>query len=66
MTLQGLSGTREKRLAIINNHTFSVGEEADIRLDGSSYHVRLVEIRERSVLISYKGLTKELHLRRGL
>lgn len=64
--LQGLSGTKEKRLAIINNRTFEPGEEVDLRVDGLIQRVRLVEIRDRSVLIGVKGMTKELQMRRPL
>src|SRR5689334_19890815 len=31
MVLKGISGTKEKPLAIINNYTFGAGEQAEIR-----------------------------------
>ncbi len=69
LILRGLSGTKEKRLALINNYTLAVGEEADIKLDAqTTVRLRCLEIRERSVLVTFDGLAepKELRLRRDL
>ena len=62
-TLKGLSGSPERRLAIINNYTFQVGEESVIKAGGVPVKVRCIEIRERSVIVSINGITKELKLR---
>ena len=62
MVLKGISGTVEKRLAIINNKTFEVGEEADLRIGGHLTKVKCVEVREKSVVISINGVTRELFL----
>lgn len=68
LVLGGLSGSKEKRLALINNKTLAVGEEADIKVDGQTIRLRCLEIRERSVLVTFDGLgePKELRLRRDL
>lgn len=67
IVLKGLSGTAEKRLALINNYTLAVNEETEIRAGGQLYRVRVDEIRERSVMISVNGMEpKELKLRSGL
>ena len=67
MVLNGLSGTKEKPLAIINNRTFAEGEESEIRVGLGLYRVRLVEIKERSVMVSVTGgAPRELAVRQGL
>ena len=62
IVLKGISGTAEKRLAIINNKTFEVGEEGNLSVGGHPTKVKCVEIREKSILISINGVTKELFL----
>jgi hypothetical protein len=62
IVLKGISGTAEKRLAIINNKTIGVGEEADLRIGGHLTKVKCVEVREKSVVISINGVTRELFL----
>jgi hypothetical protein len=63
IALKGISGTPEKRLAILNNKTFEVGEEAELRISGHLTKVKCVEVREKSVVISINGVTKELFLK---
>jgi hypothetical protein len=60
--LKGISGTSEKRLAIINNKTFGAGEEGELRISGQATKVKCVEVREKSVVISINGITRELFL----
>ena len=62
LSLKGISGTVDKRLAIINNRTFEVGEEGDLRVSGQILKIKCVEVRERSVLITVNGISKELFL----
>jgi hypothetical protein len=62
LSLKGVSGTTEKRLAIINNRTFEVGEEGDLRVGGQVLRIKCVEVRDRSVLITVNGISKELFL----
>jgi hypothetical protein len=45
----------EKRIATINNVTFSAGEEQDVRVPGGRVKIRCVEIRERSVIVTFQG-----------
>jgi hypothetical protein len=67
MVLKGISGTKEKPLAIINNRTFGEGEEAQLRVGIGIYHVKVVEIKERSVMVSVNGsLPRELVFRQEL
>lgn len=67
VVLKGLSGTVGKRLAVINNYTFGEGEEAEVRAGHLLYRVKLIEIKDRSVMISVNGSPpRELTLRQGL
>jgi hypothetical protein len=65
LTLKGISGSRQKPLAIINGRTFEKGEEAEIVTTGGRTRVRCVEIREDSVLIEVNGARQELRMRAG-
>ena len=63
IALKGISGgAADKRLAILNNKTFESGEEGELRVSGQLTRVKVVEIREKSVVISINGITKELFL----
>lgn len=66
--LTGISGGRNKRLAMLNNRTVGVGEVTDFRFNNQTFKVRCLEIRERSVLLGVEGSpeTKEVHLRSGM
>jgi type II secretory pathway component PulC len=66
LVLSGLSGTREKPLAIINNRTFETGEEGDIATTGGRTHVRCVEIKEDAVIVEVNGSRQELRFRKGV
>lgn len=65
--LNGISGTREHPLAIINGHTFEAGEEWEVNVaNGNKAHVRCLEIKPEGVLIFVNGVRRELRLRGGL
>lgn len=71
LLLKGISGSKERRLALIgtpngNSYTFGVGEAADMKIGNQPVPVRCVEIRDKAVIISVRGQTKELRLRQGL
>ena len=63
--LRGFSGLPTQRLAIINNHTFGQGEEAEIIAGGKRIKIKCVEIRTNSVTIEFGGELRELHLHSG-
>ena len=67
LTLKSISGSGSKKLALINNQTFAVGETAKVRLGTTEVKLRCEEIRESSVLISLDGKPekKELPLKSG-
>jgi hypothetical protein len=54
--LSGLSGPTNHRLAIINNETFSAGEDNDLKLTGKMVNVKCVEIRDKSALVKIQGI----------
>jgi hypothetical protein len=68
LALKGISGSKDKRLALINNRTLQINEEGEFKINGHTLKLRCVEIREKSVVISVDGFTetKELFLRQGL
>jgi hypothetical protein len=63
--LNGISGTPERRLAMINGKTLQKGEQASLTLGAKTVTVRCIEIRQSSVLISIDGLdgTREVRFR---
>ena len=62
--LKGISGSATRRLALINNHTFAVGEQVEVKTSEGKVTVRCLEIRERSVIVMLPGETqrRELYL----
>ena|SRR6266404_6918869 len=66
MILMGISGTPQRRLAIINGRTFGKGEEQDVSLPSGHLHIRCLDIKEDSVIIEVNGEHQELRLRAGL
>ncbi|MDB6026808.1 MAG: Colicin production protein [Verrucomicrobiales bacterium] len=55
LTLKGISGTGNKRLALINNQTLKEGESASVKVDTQKVKVFCKEIRDSSVLIEMDG-----------
>jgi len=64
LVLKGITGPPEKRIALINNLTFSKGEEGEPKAGNGKVKIRVLEIREKSVVISMEGVAtpKELLL----
>jgi len=65
LKLNGISGTIDHRLAIINNRTFGVNEEAVVPTSAGLARVRCLEIKPDSVLIQIGGEQRVLRLRTG-
>ena len=53
--MKSISGTPDRRFALLNNQTLGAGETASVKLDGGNIKVRCVEIRERSVVVQVEG-----------
>src|SRR4051812_15056010 len=63
LRLNGISGTKLHRLAIINNKTFEQGEEAEMRNpNGQSAKVKIGEIADDGVVVSIGTQTQKLFL----
>jgi hypothetical protein len=64
LTLKGISGTPEKPLAIINNITFTSGEENDVLTQAGRIRIRCIEINmdAGTVLVQVGGARRELRL----
>jgi hypothetical protein len=60
LVLKGISGPLDHRLAIINNHTFAVGDEQDLVTAQGRIHIHCVEIKTDSVVIESGGENHEL------
>jgi len=56
----GISGTPGHLLAIINNHTFGVGEEGDVKTTAGTVHIRCLGIQASSVVIEINGQAHRL------
>jgi hypothetical protein len=67
VVLKGISGLPGKRLALLNNRTLEAGEQTEFKINAQPVKIRLIEIREKSVIIGIEGTaeTKEIHLRPG-
>ena len=55
LMLKGLSGPANRRLALINDHTFGLMEVGKVRLAQTNLTVKCLEIRTNSVLIQAEG-----------
>jgi hypothetical protein len=64
--LTGISGSSERRLAMINNRTFETGEEGDIFSGANRLKIRCLEIGPDSAVIFFNGERRELRLRKGI
>lgn len=64
LTLKGISGTAAEPLAIINNTTFTTGEDNDVITTAGRMRVRCVEINMSlgTVLVQVGGDRRELRL----
>jgi len=64
LALKNISGTAARRLAIINDRTFGVNDQALMKLAATNMLLRCLEIRTNSVLIQYDqtGVKQELFL----
>jgi len=64
LSLKGISGTKERRMVLINNASLMAGETAKVRTEWRDVVVCCKEIREDSVLITCDGEPMELKLAR--
>ena len=62
LKLTGITGGA-KPIATINNLTFAVGEEQEVKFEGRKFRIRVLEIREKSVLVSVEKQSEPVELR---
>ena len=55
LKVPGISGTPGHLLAIINTHTFAVGEEGDLKTATGSVHIRCLSIQPDAVTVEING-----------
>ena len=65
LDLKGISGAVDRRFAIINNHTFAVGEEEELTVNSGRVRVVCKEIKDNSVVVLVNGQERILRLRPG-
>jgi len=65
LDLKGISGAVNRRLAIINNRTFAVGEEEELAVNSGRVRVVCKEITDDSVRVLVNGQERTLRLRSG-
>lgn len=63
LELKGISGPAGRRLAIINNRTFEIGEEGTVLTNVGRVRVTCREIGDNSVRVLLNGLERTLTLR---
>ena len=56
LVLKGLSGTKTRRFALINDATFAANEQGKVRLGESNVVVRCLEIRDDAVVVQIAGV----------
>ena len=66
LRLGGISGSPEKRLAIINGRTFEAGEEGEVNSSHGRVRLRCLEIRPEGAIVLINGQRRELRMRSGL
>ena len=55
LKVPGISGTPGHYLAIINTHTFSVGEEGDVKTASGPVHIRCLDIQPSGITVEING-----------
>jgi hypothetical protein len=58
LVLRGISGTPQRRFALVNDTTLEKGEQAKVRVGSSNVVVRCVEISDASVVLSIAGASE--------
>jgi protein disulfide-isomerase len=63
LTLNRITGSKQRRRAVINDYAFAAGESATLKLADGAVRVQCLEIRGSSVLISVNGQKEKRELR---
>ena len=62
LKLTGIAGG-VRPIATINNRTFAAGEEQDVPIEGGKVKIRVLEIREKSVVITVERQPQPIELK---
>jgi hypothetical protein len=62
LVLRGISGTPQRRFALVNDTTLAQGEEAKVRVGTTRWTVRCVEITQNSVVLNVNGSAEPTEL----
>jgi hypothetical protein len=62
LTLKGISGSGQRRFALVNDRTLVKNELARVRVGNSNLTVRCLEIREASVILQLNGSAEKTEL----
>lgn len=65
LSLQGFSGSGEHRLAIINERSFSAGEQGIVSTGSGRIGIRCIELKTNSVIVEVGGERRELRFRKN-
>jgi hypothetical protein len=65
LRLNGISGTADRRLVIINNRTFETNEEGEVSTKTGHARIRCLEIKPDSVVVQVGDEQRVLHFRPG-
>ena len=60
ISVKGMSAAGGKKLVIINQSTFEVGEGGEIRTPNGRVYIRCLEIKANSVIVEINGQKQEL------
>jgi hypothetical protein len=63
LKLDGIGGTRERPLVMINGHTFGPDETAQIATTSGRIKVHVLEITTNSAVVEVNGVSRELRLK---
>lgn len=63
LAVKGFSGYGTHRMAIINDHTFMVGEESEVVSAGGRIRIRCVEIRDDVAVVTIGNTPQKIELR---
>jgi hypothetical protein len=62
LILRGISGSSQRRFALVNDTTLEKGEEAKVRVGNTNIVVRCVEINDASVVLNVSGSAERTEL----
>ncbi len=62
LSVKGISVEHGQPMAIINNHTFAVGDEGDVITPSGRVHLRCLDIRAGTVVVEVNGTKRELSI----